>query len=201
MRTFFLLLCTLFIFNLHAQNECVFMGPTSFEKASGDCFIPNSSNQALRTGRAKIQNNCNSDLQLSLKFTGAQIIPDLPALRRTVRLAKGESKELLICNVEEGSGAWEIEDVKIMTSSAKTWVSFTLRNNSLKSIPLYIPGIMNPNLSPVSNSGVSLSIGQEIYFREGRKKYLLLTVDDSIQDGSKLDVAKLISQRKKELGL
>lgn len=60
---------------------------------------------------------------------------------------------------------------------------------------------MNPNLSPRSNSGVRLKYGQEIYFKEGRKKYLLLIVDESIRAEQKLDVAALIKQRRKELGL
>ncbi len=79
--------------------------------------------------------------------------------------------------------------------------SFTLRNNSLKSIPLIIPGVMNPNLSPMSNSGVTLRIGQNIYFKVKRKKYLLLTVDEQIENGSTIIVNQLIKARKKELGL
>ena len=63
-----------------------------------------------------------------------------------------------------------------------------------------IPGIMNPNLSPVSNSGVTLRVGQEIYFKNRKKKYILLIVDESLE-GQKLDVPKLIKKRKKELDL
>lgn len=79
-------------------------------------------------------------------------------------------------------------------------VSFTLRNNSAKSIPLLIPSVMNPNLSPFSNSGVDLVVGQEILFRQGGKKHVLLTVDASLQ-GQKVDVSKLLKERKEELGL
>lgn len=79
------------------------------------------------------------------------------------------------------------------------YIQFTLRNNSAKSIPLIIPTVMNPNLNPFSNSGVSLKIGQEIYFKNKGKQELLLVVDESIKNGSKLDVAKLIEERKKEL--
>lgn len=77
-------------------------------------------------------------------------------------------------------------------------VSFTLRNNSMKSIPLKIPGVMNPNLSPMSNSGVSLAVGQKIFFRHNGKKQLLLIVTNEY-DGQTLDVGKLIKERKKEL--
>lgn len=79
-------------------------------------------------------------------------------------------------------------------------VSFTLRNNTMESIPLRIPGVMNPNLSPMSNSGVSLEVGQEIYFMVKRKKYLLLTVTPDLE-GQTLVVNKVIKERRKELGI
>ena len=80
-------------------------------------------------------------------------------------------------------------------------VDFTLQNSSDKSIPLIIPTVMNPNLSPNSMSGVSLKMGQEIFFKVRGRKYVFLTVDESIQEGDVLDVAKLLPKRKKELGL
>jgi hypothetical protein len=80
-------------------------------------------------------------------------------------------------------------------------VNFTLRNSSNKSIPLWIPNVMNPNLSPMSNSGVNLKYGQKIFFKENGKKYLLLVVNENIQKGQKIDVPELISQRKEELGI
>ena len=78
-------------------------------------------------------------------------------------------------------------------------VSFTLKNTTAQSIPLIIPTVMNPNLSPFSNSGVDLKIGQEIFFKNKGKRYVLLTVDQSIENGAVLDVAKLIKERKKEI--
>ena len=83
----------------------------------------------------------------------------------------------------------------------KEYRSFTLQNKSDKSIPLIIPNVMNPNLSPLSKSRVDLKIGQEILFRVGVKKYVLLTVDEQIQNGDLLNVGELMAQRKKELGL
>ncbi|MEM6643013.1 MAG: hypothetical protein AAF616_08550 [Bacteroidota bacterium] len=71
-------------------------------------------------------------------------------------------------------------------------IEFTLHNSSLKSIPLVIPDVMNPNLSPMSNSGVSLKVGQKIYYKKGLSKVLILTVDESIKQGDKIDVAKLV---------
>ncbi len=88
----------------------------------------------------------------------------------------------------------------LTTSSPKEYASFTLRNNSAKSIPLNIPTVMNPNLSPFSNSGVSLKIGQEVFFYEGKKKYLLVSVTEDL-DGDTIIVNELIKQRKIELEL
>ena len=82
-----------------------------------------------------------------------------------------------------------------------TYINFTLRNETAQSIPLIIPGVMNPNLSPFSNSGVRLKIGQQINFRQGLKTYTLLTVSDSIEVGSSLEIGTLLKEKKIELGL
>ena len=71
-------------------------------------------------------------------------------------------------------------------------VSFTLRNNTLQSIPLVIPSVMNPNLSPKSNSGVYLRYGQKVYLRRGVSKKLILTVDETIREGALIDVDSII---------
>lgn len=79
-------------------------------------------------------------------------------------------------------------------------VSFTLRNESVQSIPLVIPGVMNPNLSPMSDSGVQLEVGQKIFFKHKGRKYLLLEVSAEYE-GTRIRVHQLIKQRKKEMGL
>jgi len=79
-------------------------------------------------------------------------------------------------------------------------VAFTLHNSSLKSIPLKISGVMNPNLSPNSDSSVKLETGQAIYFKYHSKKYLLLEVASKL-DGTLVDVAQLIKERIEYLGL
>lgn len=91
-----------------------------------------------------------------------------------------------------------IEKLTIDDRAPVASISFTLRNSSLKSIPLIIPNVMNPNLSPVSNSGVNLRIGQKIYYKKGLRKKLLLTVDSNISEGDKIDVAKLIQKLEKD---
>jgi len=81
------------------------------------------------------------------------------------------------------------------------YISFTLRNETSQSIPLIIPGVMNPNLSPFSNSGVRLKIGQQINFRQGLKTYTLLTVSPDVEEGAFLEIGALLKEKKIELGL
>jgi len=71
---------------------------------------------------------------------------------------------------------------------------FYLVNTTAQAIPLKIPGIMNPNLSPFSKSGVDLPIGQKILLSVAGKDILLLTVTDSIPKGARINVADLIDR-------
>jgi hypothetical protein len=88
----------------------------------------------------------------------------------------------------------------LMVAGTLLAVPFTLRNDSLASIPLDIPGVKNPNLSPMSSGGVDLAVGQKAFFYVKKKKYLLLEVTDALKD-QKLDVGKLIVERGRELGI
>jgi len=81
-----------------------------------------------------------------------------------------------------------------VTDNEERYIGFTLRNETLGSIPLIIPGVMNPNLSPQSNSGVRLKVGQEIKYKKGGRAHLLLVVDDSIKEGDVLFVGERIAQ-------
>jgi hypothetical protein len=81
-------------------------------------------------------------------------------------------------------------------------IPMTFHNGSFKSIPLIIPGIMNPNLSPKSNSGVSLDVGQKVYFfPNGKKKNreLLFIVDTTWKKDTILQIDEIIEKRKIEL--
>jgi len=62
-------------------------------------------------------------------------------------------------------------------------VSFTLVNTSSKSIPLIISNVIDPNLSPKSRIEVDLTIGQGLFFRNNGKRYILFTVEESIEEG------------------
>jgi hypothetical protein len=82
--------------------------------------------------------------------------------------------------------------------SVKDGVGFTLRNTTLKSIPLIIPSVMNPNLSPKSNSRVYLRYGQQVFLNKGMRRKLLLTVDETIPEGALIDVDSIIRLRDNE---
>ncbi len=78
----------------------------------------------------------------------------------------------------------------------------TFHNGSFYSIPLIIPGVMNPNLSPKSDSGVGLDVGQKVYFfPNGKKKNreLLFIVNATWKKDTILQIDKIIEKRKKEL--
>ena len=72
--------------------------------------------------------------------------------------------------------------------------TFYLENNTAQTIPLRIPGVMDPNLSPFSRSGVDLPNGQKIFLDLNGERILILTVTDSITHGARIDVATLINK-------
>ena len=72
--------------------------------------------------------------------------------------------------------------------------AFYLENNTAQRISLRIPGVMNPNLSPFSRSGVNLKNGQKVYLDINGKNILILNVTDSIRHGDRIDIATLINK-------
>jgi hypothetical protein len=81
-------------------------------------------------------------------------------------------------------------------------IPMTFHNGSFRSIPLIIPGVMNPNLSPKSNSGVGLDVGQKVYFfpdGKKKKKELLFIVDVTWKRDTILQIDEIIEKRKFEL--
>jgi len=84
------------------------------------------------------------------------------------------------------------------------YISMTFHNGSMKSIPLQIPGVMNTNIIPKSERGVTLKVGQKVYLiPEGNygKKELLFTVNSTFKKDTVLQIDELIKTRKKELKL
>lgn len=98
--------------------------------------------------------------------------------------------------------------VMLFTSLAFTnkmtaqYVPMTFHNGSMKSIFLEIPCVMNPNLNPMSDSGVSLKIGQKVFFypkgKKGKKE-LLFTVNSTFKKDTVLQIDEIIKARKIEL--
>ncbi len=79
------------------------------------------------------------------------------------------------------------------TTDTTRWVNFTLYNPLLRSIPLVIPGVMNPNLSPLSRSGVTLRVGQKIYYVRNGRRELFYTVPADLAPGSEVDCGALVA--------
>ena len=79
-------------------------------------------------------------------------------------------------------------------------IRMTFHNGSIFPIYLNIPGVMNPNLVPKSNSGLSLDAGQVVYFFPKGKKEVLFTVSPTWKKDTILQIDKIIRLRKKSLG-
>ncbi|WP_462251775.1 hypothetical protein [Ekhidna sp.] len=115
-----------------------------------------------------------------------------PLGKATLSVRDGHILKLKNNSMKDVSLSITFVEKRKVAYSGEQRVNFTLRNTSSRSIPLVIPDVMNPNLSPLSNSGVSLKMGQKIYYKKGLKKILILTVDESIKTGDKIDIAKLV---------
>jgi hypothetical protein len=94
----------------------------------------------------------------------------------------------------------------ILTALTTSYNSFaqnipmTFHNGSFFSIYLSIPGVMNPNLSPKSNSGVSLDAGQVVYFfpnGKSGKKEILFKVSPTWKRDTILQIDEIIKTRMK----
>jgi len=155
---------------------------------------PDSEDAALA-----LKNKSRQDLDVATinKVSGVQLsgFGLGPFGKATVAVGPLDLLELRNTSDEAVRLSYEItKAVKNEVGEDERYVSITLRNETLKSIPLVIPGVMNPNLSPQSNSGVRLKIGQEIKYKKGGRAYLLLVVDHSIKEGDVLLVGERIAQ-------
>ena len=108
-----------------------------------------------------------------------------------------EVSKFLENKVDYFAVAYTSEGVELRKNKIKSLTpqrAFYLENNTAQRIPLRIPGIMNPNLSPFSRSGVDLKNGQKIYLDFNGKRILILEVTDSIKHGDRIDIATLINK-------
>lgn len=115
-----------------------------------------------------------------------------------------ESNAILILGNNSDSPieiSYETSKFSQESKSISNSVQLTFHNGSSASIPLNIPGVMNPNLSPMSDSGVTLDYGQKVFFKEKGKQFLLFEVDQSFKNGDVLEIQDLIKARKNQLGI
>lgn len=152
-------------------------------------FLTNKSNQELEVG---IVNNADNEATSGFGINKKGNVEVTLSSEQNLKITNPSDKKIKVRYISQSTEAPQ--------RTAVEYVSFTLRNNSANSIPLLIPTVMNPNLSPYGNSGVDLKVGQEILFKVNGKKYILFTVDSSYANKT-IDVATVLKERKKELGL
>lgn len=145
----------------------------------------------------KLKNSSSAEIEVGIisRVSNEQVRGFGLAPKSTVEEVLIESDSYaLFTNLSDNQALFSIEaSPKVAAPVTESdGVSFTLRNNTLKSIPLVIPSVMNPNLSPKSNSGVYLRYGQKVYLRRGVSKKLILTVDETIREGALIDVDSII---------
>ncbi len=145
----------------------------------------------------KLKNSSSAEIEVSIisRVSNEQVRGFGFAPKSTVEEVLIESDSYaLFTNLSDDEALFSIEaSPKVAAPVTESdGVSFTLRNNTLQSIPLVIPSVMNPNLSPKSNSGVYLKYGQKVYLRRGVSKKLILTVDETIREGALIDVDSII---------
>jgi len=118
-----------------------------------------------------------------------------PMGKATVAVAELGLLEVTNPSSKDVSISYSITEAKpVIVAKDDVYINFTLRNETLKSIPLIIPGVMNPNLSPQSNSGVSLKIGQEVKYRKAGRTRVLFVVDSSIREGDVVLVGERLAE-------
>jgi hypothetical protein len=66
----------------------------------------------------------------------------------------------------------------LISCTLEAQVNVKLVNQGAQVIPLFIPGIMNPNLSPFSESNVTFPLGQKVYYgsKRGKNQCVVLEV-------------------------
>jgi hypothetical protein len=191
---------------LFLMGACVKAQKSTIEVASNSSIELDYPNYDMYELQLKNNTGAQIDIEVKNKNTGEFVRGfGLGSLGKVEVMVEKGSK-IVFTNNSNKMGKLSVKmlntNVKLQPkTNTDNRVSFTLVNPSNKSIPLIIPNVMNPNLSPNSSSGVDLKIGQELLFRNGLKRYVLLTVDETIKEGQELDVYALLQKRKKELGL
>ena len=105
-------------------------------------------------------------------------------------------EELLLENTTKRQATiqYALKKNKLKNDVSATSIRFQLFNSTKTTIPLWIPGVMNPNLSPNSKSTVILKIGQIVYYKSKGRKQVLFEVDERLLPDAVIDVAALIQK-------
>ena len=105
-------------------------------------------------------------------------------------------EELLLENTSKRQATiqYALKKNMLKNEAVATSIRFQLLNSTKTDIPLWIPGVMNPNLSPNSKSTVTLKIGQTVYYKSKGRKKVLFEVDEHISPDAVIDVAALIQK-------
>jgi len=189
----------IFAFSIFLLGSCA-NSLTTMTIPVGETVIVNAPERALSSVRLKNKSSRQIEVGVTDVETGKNLRGFGLNKKATAKVDVENTSKLVLQNTQDkaikiGVSFSPISQEVVTQNSS---VSFKLINPSAKSIPLIIPNVMNPNLSPFSESGVDLKLGQEILFRQKGKKYVLLTVSNEIQDGEKVNVRKLLNARKKE---
>lgn len=88
--------------------------------------------------------------------------------------------------------------ISIVAYGNNPFISFKLKNRSLDTVELVIPGYSKATLMPKAVCELELSKGQRIFFKYNDRQYTLLTVSKQM-NGEILDICRLIENRKKQI--
>ena len=144
--------------------------------------------------------NLRKDIEVKVWSASGEPLRGFGLGRRGVATVYVGPGERLLVSTDEGRDGKVKVTYKLapppQATEAKI-IAFVLSNPTLSSIPLEIPGVMNPNLSPKSESGVALQPGQPIYWtpRKGSRT-LIYRVPEDLLPGTRLDVSDLLEEAK-----
>lgn len=97
---------------MQAQNSCVTLSKTTFEKGKGMCSSPNSKNVKHSTAKAKLTNNCNYKIVIDMEYDGEMNTNDFTGSPLKKWIDAGESYVFEACFVKRNKGKWKIKNVK-----------------------------------------------------------------------------------------
>lgn len=99
-------------FTMQAQDNCITLSKTTFEKGKGMCFHPDSKNVKNSTAKAKLTNNCSYKIVVDMQYDGEMNTNDFTGSPLKKWINAGESYVFEACFVKENKGKWKVKNVK-----------------------------------------------------------------------------------------